>query len=202
MRTFDNKLLCRFFRRQWSAAALLTAACLQPDAASAQSAGVSTWWQQAKDKLVTIYRRGDLEGYLAGYSYHGRHTYSERQLDELNENTWGAGIGTSIRNENGNLETIFFLGIEDSRYQPQLMAGYAYQWIWPVVQSGGEIGVGISPMLVSRPDYFGGFPFPVILPIASVGSKTTKLFFSYVPRLSKNKGNGDVLFTFIGLQFP
>ncbi|MFP5406922.1 MAG: hypothetical protein ACLGHY_11520, partial [Gammaproteobacteria bacterium] len=80
--------------------------------------------------------------------------------------------------------------------QAQLMAGYAREWIWPIAGSGLEVGLGYTAMLMSRRDIFGGFPFPAALPLASVGTQRARLMAAYVPRLSSNKGNGDVLFVF------
>jgi len=86
--------------------------------------------------------------------------------------------------------------LKDSHRHPQYMAGYAYEWVFPVTKGGLEVGVGGTAMLMSRQDYFGNVPFPVALPMASIGTQKAKLMFTYVPRLSKNKNNGDVLLIF------
>ncbi|MET0962756.1 MAG: hypothetical protein ABWY05_08045 [Noviherbaspirillum sp.] len=52
---------------------------------------------------------------------------------------------------------------------------------------------------MSRSDYFGGFPFPIALPVGSIGTHDIKLRTSYVPRLSQKKGNGDVLLVFVSM---
>jgi palmitoyl transferase len=51
-------------------------------------------------------------------------------------------------------------------------------------------------MLVSRSDIFNHIPFPVILPLASIEWYRVALMASYVPRLSGDGGNGDVLYLF------
>ncbi len=48
---------------------------------------------------------------------------------------------------------------------------------------------------------FGGIPFPVPLPLISIGTKKEKRMFSYVPRLSQDGNNGDVLLIFACLAF-
>lgn len=95
------------------------------------------------------------------------------------------GVGRRLCNAHGNDEVVYALGISDSHYQPQLMAGYAHEWIYPLGGSGLELGAGYTAMPISRQDYFGGFPFPIALPVASIGTRNIKLRASYVPRLSQ-----------------
>jgi hypothetical protein len=169
----------------------------QPDAT-----GDDGIWQQTKNRISAIADQGGNELYLSGYAHHGRGTYTKEKLDELNEKSWGGGFGRTLRNASGNDESLYFMGISDSHRKPQLMAGYAYEWVWPIAGSGVEGGLGYTAMMMSRQDYFGGFPFPVALPVASLGVKGAKLMASYVPRLSKNKNNGDVLFLFMRVELP
>ena len=79
------------------------------------------------------------------------------------------------------------------------MAGYAYQWMTPLGDQF-EAGLGVSGLLISRTDYFGGLPFPGVLPVASIGTRKTKLMAAYIPRVSRNKGNGDVLLLFVRID--
>ncbi|AMO93579.1 antimicrobial peptide resistance and lipid A acylation PagP family protein [Collimonas fungivorans] len=151
---------------------------------------------QTQDRLSNIANNGDMEVYLSGYAYHGRRTYTEEKLRELNEKAWGLGGGRTIRNADGNDESLYLFAIRDSHRKPQIMAGYAYEWIWNVPKTPVEVGAGYTAMLMSRQDYFGGFPFPIALPVVSLGVKGAKLMGSYVPRLSQNKGNGDVWLIF------
>ena len=154
------------------------------------------WWQQTKNHLSNIADNGAQEVYLSGYAHHGRNTYTAERIRELNEKAWGLGGGRTIRNASGNDESLYFLAIRDSHFKPQLMAGYAHEWVANLSKTGLEVGAGYTVMLVSRQDYFGGIPFPIALPIASIGIQHAKLMASYVPRLSSNKGNGDVLLLF------
>jgi hypothetical protein len=157
------------------------------------------WGGKAVDQFRLIRDQGSTDLYLSGYARHGRNTYTEERLEELNENAWGVGIGRRLRNPRGNDEIVYALGISDSHFKPQLMAGYAHEWIYPVGAGGLELGVGYTAMLMSRQDYFGGFPFPIALPVGSIGTRDIKLRASYVPRLSQKKGNGDVLLLFVSM---
>jgi hypothetical protein len=151
---------------------------------------------QFKDHVAAIAAEGAPELYLSGYAYHGRDTYTPERIAELNEKAWGLGYGKTIYNARGDEESLYFLTIDDSHGRPQPMLGYAYQWTWPIRKSPLDVGVGYTAMLMSRADYYGGIPFPVVLPVASLGTRKYRVMASYVPRLSQNKGNGDVLLVF------
>lgn len=159
--------------------------------------GERGWVTEAADSAKATYARiskaPDWDVYLSGYARHGRRTYSRERIGEFNEQAWGVGFGKTLRDAQGNDESLFALAISDSHWQPQVMAGYVREWIWPIARTGVEVGVGYTAMLMSRQDFFGGFPFPVALPAASIGTQKARLMAAYVPRISKNKGNGDVL---------
>ncbi|WP_245844935.1 hypothetical protein [Noviherbaspirillum humi] len=154
------------------------------------------WRKSAGERYDTIMENGSLDLYVSGRIRHGRGTYSDEKIQSFNErDAWGLGIGRTWRNPQQNDESLYAFVIRDSHYKPQLMAGYAYLWTKPLA-FGIEGGLGWTAQLMSRQDYFGGFPFPVVLPLAAIGPRGGKLFLSYVPRLSSSKGNGDVLFAF------
>jgi len=190
----------RCLRRLALSLALLSLLCLLPRPAAATAfSTASNWWRQESDKLRLIRDQGNTDLYLSGYAHHGRGTYTPERLAELNEQAWGVGIGRRLRNARGNDDMVYALGLSDSHFKPQLMAGYAHEWIQPLGRSGLEAGAGYTAMLMSRSDYFGGIPFPLVLPLASIGTRDIKLRASYVPRLSQRKGNGDVLLLFVSL---
>ncbi|MFZ6643596.1 hypothetical protein ACO0LL_27990 [Undibacterium sp. TC4M20W] len=185
-------------------AVLCASAFLLCTASQAQTTGAPVqedmgWWDSAKAKANKILDEGDLSLMLAGHTHHGRGTYTRERIAELNENTWGLGFSKAIRTKEDNEESVYAMMISDSHFKPQPMAGYVYQWMKPLGDKI-EVGGGLTGSLISRTDYFGGIPFPVILPVASIGTRNTKLMATYVPRFSKNKGNGDVLFMFVRID--
>ncbi len=184
--TAANILLAQGIPAPSSAASLV-------DPGPRESGGVSEGADSAKATYARISEARGWDVYLSGYARHGRRTYSREQIGEFNEQAWGVGFGKTLRNAQGSDESLFALAISDSHWQPQLMAGYVHEWIWPIARTGVEVGLGYTAMLVSRQDFFGGFPFPVALPAASIGTQKARLMAAYVPRISKNKGNGDVL---------
>ncbi|MEB0136433.1 hypothetical protein QN362_13920 [Actimicrobium sp. CCC2.4] len=156
----------------------------------------ASWWSRDDDKLRHIVDDGVASIVLSGYARHGRHTYTAERIRELNEKAWGLGYSKIVRTTSDNEESLYGLAISDSHYKPQLMAGYLHQWMQPLGH-GYEAGVGLTGLLISRADYFSGKPFPCILPVVSAGTRKTKLMAAYVPRLSRSKGNGDVLLMFL-----
>lgn len=172
------------------------ALALAPAAHADDDNKYSLMWQSAKDHAANIWDKGDSAIYLSGVAHHGRSTYSTEKLNELNEHAWGLGYGKTLRNEKGDDESLYGFVIKDSHRHPQYMAGYAYEWVFPIAKTGLEVGLGGTAMLMSRQDYLHSVPFPVPLPLASIGTKKGKIMFAYVPRLSANKNNGDVLLIF------
>lgn len=138
--------------------------------------------------------------YLSGYAYHDRNTYTEKRINEINERAWGGGFGRTLRNDSGNDDSYYVMGIRDSNRRPQWMGGYAHQWIFDPLPHN-EIGLGFSALLIKREDWFNGHPFPAVLPIASIGSRRVKLMTTYVPHLSTRKGKGNILLFFGRIEF-
>lgn len=138
--------------------------------------------------------------YLSGYAYHDRDTYSKNQLRKLNETTWGGGLGRTLRNARGNDESLYVIGIRDSNDRPQWMAGYAYQWVFPVLSEKVDIGVGVTGLVIRRHDWHGGRPFPALLPVASLGMSKAQLVATYVPRVSTHKTTGNVVLLMLKLS--
>src|SRR5450830_1291302 len=124
-----------------------------------------------------------------------QHLY-QRKTERAQRTCMGSRLRKTMRNEDGNDESLYGFVLKDSHRHPQIMAGYAYEWVFPISHTPLEVGIGGTAMLMSRQDYFGGVPFPVPLPLASIGTKKAKIMFSYVPRLSPNKNSGDVLLVF------
>jgi palmitoyl transferase len=149
----------------------------------------------AMDYAGRIWDEGDNVLYLSGYAYHGRGTYTKEKIAEFNETAWGAGFGRTLINRDGNSDTLFGLAFLDSHEDVEAQVGYAREWRWKFSDKGA-VGAGFVAMLVSRSDIFNHFPFPVILPLASLEIDRVALMASYVPRLTGDGGNGDVLYLF------
>jgi palmitoyl transferase len=149
----------------------------------------------AMDYAGRILDEGDNVLYLSGYAHHGRDTYSREKIESFNETAWGAGFGRTLIDRNGNSDTLFGLAFLDSHEDVEAQVGYAREWRWQFSEKGA-VGAGFVAMMVSRSDIFNHFPFPVILPLASLEIDRVALMASYVPRITGDGGNGDVLYLF------
>lgn len=174
---------------------LISCACVSY--AQEESAEQPGWFKKAIDGTVhtfnNIYDNGRLGLLLSGYAYHGRSTYTSERISEFNEKAWGLGVSKVLRDEKDNEEALQFLVLSDSHKQPQINAVYSYQWMLPLGKTW-EAGAGYTAGLFMRRDMFGGLPFPAALPLLSIGTRDIKLLGTYIPRISANKGNGDVLY--------
>jgi palmitoyl transferase len=192
MRTF---LMARFFCAATSLLfALPVASCWAADTAAASAEPrIDTFTRTLKldeDPPKSSY----WDVFLSGYAYHDRDTYTKAQLRKMNETTWGGGIGRSMRNERGNEEGVYLMGIRDSNFRPQWMAGYQYKWMFPLKSRNHmELGAGLTALLIHRHDWYNGRPFPAVLPVASIGNRAAQLVATYVPRLSDRKKKGNIL---------
>lgn len=147
------------------------------------------------DYAKRIIHEGDNVLYLSGYAYHDRGTYSPEKIAEFNEAAWGAGFGRTLIDENGNSNALFGLAFLDSHSDVQAQVGYAREWRWQFAEHAA-VGAGFVAMLVSRSDMFNNIPFPAILPLASIEVGRVALMTSYIPKLSGDGGNGNVLYIF------
>jgi palmitoyl transferase len=179
------------------AALLLAAFALAPSCFAQETAAAVP--ATAVDAAPAPGRRWDL--YLSGYAYHNRGSYTESRLQKLNEKAWGGGFGSTLRDERGNDSSWYALATRDSNRHVQYMAGYAYQWIYPVRDSRLEAGIGLTAVAIKRQDWFDGRPFPALLPVASLGTEKSKLVVTYVPHLSTRKGKGNVTLFVLKLSF-
>lgn len=144
-------------------------------------------WQHTK----SIWNEGNTELYVPFLAYHMRFAYRQDLVDQYNEFPAGIGLGRGRYNASGNWEGLYAMGYADSHSQPTFMAGYGWIPTWNVGKSEVKVGVGLTGFLMSRQDYFGGVPFPGILPIASISYKDLSIQAAYVPG---GRNNGNVLF--------
>lgn len=147
----------------------------------------STAWQHARD----TWREGDVEAYVPFWSYHLPFAYTPQQRAEYVEYPAGVGLGKGRYNKSGNWEGIYAMGFRDSHGDPSYMVGYGWVPTWNIGKSEVKAGIGLTGFLMSRKDYFGGIPFPGVLPIASVGYKNLAVQAAYIPG---GDGYGNVLF--------
>jgi lipid IVA palmitoyltransferase len=196
--------------RQWinagasKAAKTGVALALSTLAAAAQASWIGDVWDDGVSEIKTVYTQGGDQLFVSGHAHHGRHSYTAEKIATLNENAWGLGWAKSLREKNaaGNMthRGVFGFVISDSHKDPQYMLGYSYERAH-YFSKDWYIAGGVAPMIVRREDMFGKIPFPAIFPLLSVGNQKAELRMVYIPRLSKNLGNGDVLYLFGAINY-
>jgi lipid IVA palmitoyltransferase len=172
---------------------VLTALALTytPVTALASSETGSNWFDTAWQHAEKTWNEGDVELYVPFLTYHLRFAYSDDKIDQYNEFPAGIGLGKGRYNSSGNWEGMYAMGFSDSHYQPSFMVGYGWVPTWNLGDSQIKAGVGLTGFLMSRQDYFGGIPFPGVLPIASLSYRQLALQAAYIPG---GNNNGNVIF--------
>ena len=146
-------------------------------------------------KIAAAWDHGDNELILSGYAYHLRSTYTEEKLNELNERAYGGGWARTITDPDGDTHTLFLFAFHESHNNVQWNLGYLYSTYWGP-QDGVQGGLGISALIVQRPDIANGIPIPAILPVASLKYKKATLMATFIPTVNGGINNGSVLFLF------
>jgi palmitoyl transferase len=145
----------------------------------------------------------DWDLYLSGIVHHGRHSYTEEKLASFNEKAWGGGLGKRSVDENNRTHLLYALAFADSHFKPEYVAGYGWLAHWePWGGSGLRLGAGFTALVTARSDYSHyRVPVPGILPLGEIAWSRVSILATYVPRLSQNGGNGDVLMVFGKIAF-
>jgi len=160
-------------------------------APSERNVGWKGWFADAWEGGKRIFRDGRTDLLLPLYTFHPPYKFPNR--DDQNHYPWGGGITRTWIDEHDNERFLFAVAFSDSHYDFQPMVGYAWTARWPL---GGGIkgGLGYTVFVTMRSDT-NYFPFPGILPLASIGTDAFTLYGTWVP-------STDVLFIFsrISLQ--
>ena len=160
-----------------------------------------SWLEYQCTGLKDSWHNGDADLYLTGYAYHDRNTYTPEKIASFNENAWGGGFGTSKTNDRGDLFGWYAMAFKDSHNEWTKAVGWHWATYWPA-QSKYAVGLGYTAFLGSRPDIYGGIPFPGILPIATIKLSRVEVVGTYIPKVSqKTTGNGNVGFVFMRIHF-
>lgn len=163
--------------------------------------------RQVRGHLARILREGDSNLYLSGHAHHARRSYPAWLVPYLNENAWGGGLGKSLPTRNG-VASIGFTAFLDSVGEWEYNLGYMREWRTAPFDGRLTLGGGLSALVISRPDYFRGTPFPAVLPQLSLGYGSTTLIAMFVPRLPETlqpangmpELNGDIVYTFARIK--
>ena len=192
--------------RRTRAARLLAAGLLVAGACTTSSrAGVlrdsESWLAGVGHHLQTIYDQGQPDIFLTGYTWHDPHTYSAAKLATLNSHAWGFGYVKHLVDADGNDEMIYAMMFSDSHRNAEPVVGYAKQWDWHPDHGPLVLGAGYTAGVTSRADIFNNIPFPLVLPLVSVGIGRVRLYGTFIPRVTSKLNNGNVAFFFARIAF-
>lgn len=147
-------------------------------------------FEQAENRVTTVYRTGNTELYLPFHTYHLRSAYSREKIDSFQENPLGLGIGRGLYDSDGDWRGIYAMGFQDSHFKPIWMTGYSYKTFWRPAEDW-KMGIGYAAFLMARSATNDYLPFPGILPVASISYRQLGVETSFVPG---GKGFGNILF--------
>lgn len=173
---------------------LILLSCLLASAvAHAQSDELThdeAWYEKSWNAVAKAYSQGSPELYVPLLTYHVRSAYTQEKIDSFNETPYGLGYGRAYYDDRDNFHGVYVMGFQDSHYKPEWMLGYSWKAMWGE-RSGWQTGLGYTAFLTARSDIANYFPFPGVLPVASVSYKRFSLEGTYIPGGS---GNGNVFF--------
>ena len=158
------------------------------------SEALGNWGRTIKNNVVTTWHEHSYDAYVPLYAWHNRLTYDRAHINKYNENPWGAGLGFSRFDSDGDWHSLYGMYFEDSNGYGETMFGYAFlkNKFWNDVRLGYGFTLGVT----QRHEY-SYIPVPLPLPMIGVGYGRFDLQAAYVPGI---KNNGNILFVWARVQ--
>lgn len=141
----------------------------------------------ACQRLKQIIYTGSDELYFSGYAWHNRFTYNPERVRTYNEQAWGGGYGKGLYDEDGDWHGLYGIAFLDSHKNVEPAIGYAFSKVAHFNKDTG-VGIGYTVLVTMRPDINHGYPFPGILPWATLTHKRLSLAATYIPGV-RDAGN-------------
>ncbi len=179
----------------------LVAAFAAPSCHAGVLAQGENWISHASSHLQEVYDQGQSRVFLTGYAWHDPHTYTAAKRAQLNSHAWGFGGAKRLVGADGNEELVYAMMFSDSHRNLEPVVGYAKQWIWRPENGPISLGAGYTAGLTSRADILNNIPFPIALPLISLGLGPVRLYGTYLPKVNNKLNNGNVAFFFASVRF-
>ena len=159
--------------------------------ASASETEGMNWKEKIKYNFAQTWASDAYDLYVPLYDWHNRLAYDDEHIDKYNENPWGAGIGVSRFDTDGDWHALYAMAFIDSNDYVETMFGYAFlkNWYFDDVKNF-RFGAGFTIGLTQRHEY-SYIPVPLPLPMIGIGYKRFDLQAAYVPGI---RNDGNVLF--------
>lgn len=154
------------------------------------------FFERIYTRAKTAWTDGYFDLYVPLYAWHNRWMYHTGEGSKFNENPWGAGIGKSYYDEDGDMHGLFAMGFKDSNKHFQPVLGYAYIKNWEVADDF-RFGLGVAAGISSRHETYY-IPFPAALPLVSIEYANFSIQATYIP---ERYNHGNVLFTWARWHF-
>jgi lipid IVA palmitoyltransferase len=152
------------------------------------------WFRGTWDGTKRIWREGEWDVYLSGYTWHLPYAYTTEERKEENAFTYGLGLGKTLTDERDNQRSLYALIIEDSNYKTQFSLGYTWMARWRTIDDL-KLGLGYSVFLFAREDFNNYVPQPGIAPLLSFGTDKVSVWATFVP------GEASILYFFGRVSF-
>ena len=178
-----------------AAVALFVSMAASAPARAAECADLWDWLNKACRKLVDTYEDGGNELLVSGYSWHTPWTWTAEKRAEENSNAWGGGWARTVEHENGDTDTVYALVFADSHNKPEYNLGYAWSTYWGP-RNFIQPGLGVTAAIIARSDIANGWPFPVVLPLASLRYDRVTVMATYIPNFGGGINHGSVFYFF------
>lgn len=155
------------------------------------------WWKRFGNRVSQTWNSPTWDLYLPAYIWHNRLMYDSGKAAKYNETPWGAGIGKSMFDEDGDWHTLYAMGFQDSHDMFEPIVGYGFQKNWrPSEDSDWRIGGGFTLGITARQQY-NYIPFPLPLPMVGIEYKRFAVQAVYIPG---GYNDGNVLFCWLRWQ--
>lgn len=185
----------RWFALVGALAAGLALAAVAPSARAAACADWPAWLAPGCETIADTWNNGRDGLLISGYAWHLPFSWTAERRRELNADAWGVGYYRTTEDAKGDSRSLFLAAFSDSHKHPQWNLGYEYSTYWGP-RSGVQAGLGYTALIVQRRDIFNGFPFPAVLPLASLRYRDVTVFTTYIPTLNGGVNHGSTLFVF------
>jgi len=138
-------------------------------------------WKGAFADLAEGSRRnfgdGDAGLLLPFFTLHPAYKYPNRS--DNNNYPFGVGYTRSVIDAKDNERMVYAVAFSDSHYDFQPVVGWSWIARWPLA-GGVKGGLGYTVFVTARADA-NYFPFPAILPLASIGTDRVTFYGAWIP---------------------
>lgn len=154
--------------------------------------------EKLKYNFLETWQSEEYDLYVPLYAWHNRLAYDDEHIKKYNENPWGAGLGKSRYDEDGDWHALYAMAFKDSNDYVETIFGYAFMKNWQSKTiKNFRSGIGFTLSLTQRHEY-SYIPVPLPLPMFGIGYKKIDLQAAYVPGV---KNNGNILFIWTKYHF-